>query len=120
MATMEFDQSLRHDLSTHNAVPRPAIGWKKVLLQTFKEIGDDRVTLIAGGVTYFLLLSLFPSVTAFSSVVKAMFEAMNVAYDETEKRNFFALYAVALCFTLVGVVAAAVMLAVVVAIPALL
>ena len=182
MATMEFDQSLRHDLSTHNAVPRPAIGWKKVLLQTFKEIGDDRVTLIAGGVTYFLLLSLFPSVTAFISVyglfvdpaavgnqldlfanvlpaggleiihdqllriteqgkpalgfallvslaialwssssgVKAMFEAMNVAYDETEKRNFFALNAVALCFTLVGVVAAAVMLAVVVAIPALL
>jgi membrane protein len=182
MASMEFDQSLQSGPSVHKAVPRPSIGWKNVLLKTFREAGKDRVTLIAGGVTYFLLLALFPSVTAFISIyglfvdpaavgtqldlltnvipaggleiiqdqllrvteqgkpalgvalaislaialwsassgVKAMFEAMSVAYDETEKRNFFALNAVALCFTLAGVVAAAVTLSVVVAIPAVL
>ena len=67
-----------------------------------------------------LAVSLAIALWSASSGVKAMFEAMNVAYDETEKRNFFALNAVALCFTLAGVVASAVTLAVVVAIPAVL
>src|SRR3569832_1471127 len=65
MASVEFDQSLEHEPSTHKAVPRPSMGWKKVLMKTFREVGKDRVTLIAGGVTYFLLLALFPSGTAF-------------------------------------------------------
>jgi membrane protein len=157
----------------------PGPGWKDVLWRTFKEVGDDRVTLIAAGATYFLLLSLFPTVSAIVSVyglfsdpaearqhvaalagvvpagglaiideqlqritsqpsdrlgwalivsiavalwgassgVKTMFEAMNVAYDEREKRNFFVLNAVALLFTLGGVVAAPIMLTIVVGIP---
>jgi membrane protein len=156
--------------------------WKGVLLRTFRSIGDDRVMLVAAGVTYFLLLSLFPAVTAFVSVyglfvdpttlgkqldvlsnivpagglavirdqlarvtehgaptlgltliislivalwsassgVKALFDVMNIAYDQKERRNFFVLNAVALLFTLLGVVGAAIMLAVVVALPAVL
>ncbi|HZY69348.1 MAG TPA: YhjD/YihY/BrkB family envelope integrity protein, partial [Devosia sp.] len=46
----------------------PARGWKDVLFRTFKEVGDDRVTLIAAGVTYFLLLALFPTISAMVSV----------------------------------------------------
>jgi membrane protein len=153
--------------------------WWDVLLRTIKEVGDDRVTLVSAGVTYFLLLALFPSVTAFVSVyglfadattvskslatlsavvpagglqiideqltritsqgaptlglallvsliialwssssgVKAMFEAMNIAYGEHEKRNFLVLNATALVFTVLGVVGAALMLGVVVALP---
>lgn len=35
---------------------------------TFRQIGDDRVTAVAGGVTFFGLLSLFPAITAFVSI----------------------------------------------------
>jgi membrane protein len=52
--------------------------------------------------------------------VKSLFEAMNVAYDEREKRNFFMLNALALLFTLAGIVGALVMFAVVVALPLVL
>jgi len=160
----------------------PARGWKDVLWRTFKEVGDDRVTLVAAGATYFLLLALFPTVSAVASVyglfadpsqaqqhaaalagvipagglqivdeqlqrlaaqpsgalswalvvsiavalwgsssgVKTLFEAMNIAYDEREKRNFLVLNLTAILFTLGGVVAVALMLSVVVGIPVVL
>ncbi len=37
-------------------------------MRTLKEVGQDRVTLIAAGVTYFLLLALFPTLTAIISI----------------------------------------------------
>ncbi len=46
----------------------PAQGWKDILLRTYAEINDDRVTLIAAAVTYFLLLAIFPALTAFVSL----------------------------------------------------
>lgn len=160
----------------------PAAGWKDILWRTWGEINDDRVTLVAAGVTYFLLLALFPALTAFvslyglftdpatvqehvnvlstvlpaggvqiisdqlqrltanggstlgfalilslaialwsaSSGVKSLFEAMNIAYDEREKRNFFVLNGLALAFTLAGVVGAIVLIGVVVLLPAIL
>jgi len=159
----------------------PAAGWKDILWRTWGEISNDRVTLIAAGVTYYLLLALFPALTAFvslyglftepatvqehvnmlstivpaggmeiiseqlqrltsnggstlglalfislalalwsaSSGVKSLFEAMNVAYDERETRNFFVLNGLALGFTLGGVIAAVVMIGIVVILPAI-
>src|SRR5688572_6717880 len=138
--------------------------WKDILWRTWGEISDDRITLIAAGATYYLLLALFPTVTAFvslyglfadpvtisehvgivsslvpaggielitdqltrltqrgsaalglallvslgialwssSSGIKAMFEAMNIAYDEREERGFIKLNLLALLFTLAG------------------
>lgn len=159
----------------------PKRGWGDILKRTWKEIGEDRVTLVAAGVTYFLLLALFPALSALVSVyglfadpqtiagqvqalnrvlpeggvqliseqltrlaaqpgalslalvvsivlalwsasagVKAMFEAMNIAYDETEKRGFIKLNAVALGFTLAAIVGAVVLIGAVVAVPAVL
>src|SRR3954468_22796790 len=46
----------------------PPKGWKDIVVRTLKEIGDDRITLISAGVTYYLLLSMFPAITAFVSV----------------------------------------------------
>jgi membrane protein len=184
MSSITKDRAEEHGRGRHADSPAkvPAKGWKDIVLRTFKEIGNDRITLISAGVTYYLLLAMFPAITAFVSVyglfadrstiaehmavlstvvpsggldilngqlqrltaedaptlgfaliislglalwsassgVKSMFEAMNVAYDEVEKRNFFVLNAVALLFTLGGVVGALVMLAVVVALPAVL
>ncbi|WP_328767712.1 YihY/virulence factor BrkB family protein [Devosia sediminis] len=160
----------------------PVVGWKDVLIRTYREINDDRVTLIAAAVTYYLLLSLFPTITAFVSIyglfvdpatvaehinllaaivpeggmsivneqltkltstggttlgvalltsvaialwsassgVKTMFEAMNVAYDEREQRNFFVLNGTALMFTFAGIVGAMLMIVAAVVVPAAL
>ncbi len=160
----------------------PAEGWKDILWRLWGEIGDDRVMLIAAGVTYYLLLAMVPTLTAFVSIyglfndpatvtehisalqgvlpwgaiqiieeqltrltesgnttlgwtllisiaialwsssagVKSLFEAMNIAYDEKEKRNFFKLNALALGFTLAGIVAAVFLLGVVVVVPGIL
>jgi membrane protein len=150
----------------------PPKGWKDVLWRTWREIGDDRVTLVAAGATYFLLLSIFPTLTAFVSLyglfadprtvaehveieiirdqltrltqqgggtlgtallislavalwssgagVKAMFQAMNVAYDERERRGFFKLTLLALLFTLGGIALSIVMVGVVVVLPMVL
>lgn len=130
--------------------------------RTYAEIGEDRLSMVAAGVTYYVLLASFPAlavlvgliglvtgpadlseqarllgpvlppgtldmveaqladlsgkepaalsvavVTGFLvalwsaiSGVKAMFEALNIAYDETEKRSFLALNLLALAFTL--------------------
>jgi len=160
----------------------PAAGWKDVFWRTYHEFNDDRVTLIAAAVTYYLLLSLFPTLTAFVSIyglftdpatvsehvnmlssvvpeggmaiineqltrlttagettlglallisiavalwsassgVKTMFEAMNIAYDEREERNFFVLNGTALAFTIGGIVGAVLMIGAAVVVPAVL
>jgi membrane protein len=139
----------------------PARGWKDILIRTYKEMSDDRVMALAAGVTYYALLAIFPSITAFLSLyglfadvsdmrdhlatlstflpagaiqiigdqmqrvaskgdatlglafffglaialwsanagIKALFDALNVVYEETEKRNFFKLNAISLAFT---------------------
>jgi membrane protein len=160
----------------------PPRGWKDILWRTYGEINDDQVLLIAAGVTFFLLLSLVPALSAFVSLyglfsdpltvreqlsmlagvvpsggmeildeqltrltaqggstlgwalalslglalwsasagVKALFQAMNVAYGETESRGFIQFNALALLFTLAGLVAAVVTITVVVLLPLLL
>jgi len=160
----------------------PARGWKDILLRTVQQVGKDNVPLIAAGVTYFLLLSVFPTLTAIISIyglvvdqstvldhvsrlagflpeggrdlieerlssfvqqdaptlgvalaislavafwssssgVRALIQAMNVAYDEEEKRGFILLSGVALLFTLGGVIAALLMIVCVLATPVIL
>jgi membrane protein len=160
----------------------PASGWKDILWRTYSEFSDDRVTLIAAAVTYYMLLSLFPTLAAFVSIyglfadpatvnehigmlsavvpeggmaiieeqltsltsggetklgfalvvslaialwsagsgVKTMFEAMNVAYDETEKRGFIKLSLVALAFVLAGIIGAIALIGAAVAVPLVL
>lgn len=42
--------------------------WLAIAKSTVTQIGEDRVTSVAGGVTFFGLLSLFPAITAFVSL----------------------------------------------------
>ena len=39
----------------------PWAGWKDILWRVYGEIGNDRVLLIAGGVTFYLLISIVPA-----------------------------------------------------------
>jgi membrane protein len=160
----------------------PARGWKDVGWRVWSEISEDRVMLIAAGATFYLLLALFPALTAFVSVygfvadpatiadqisylggllpsggleiiqgqlkslatqnddaltvgfltglaialwsanngVKTLFEAMNIAYEETEKRGFFMLNLISFAFTLGAIFIAIAMITMVGVVPAAL
>ncbi|MEE2951390.1 MAG: YihY/virulence factor BrkB family protein [Pseudomonadota bacterium] len=160
----------------------PAREWADILRRVYTEIGDDRVLLTAGGVTYYLLLALIPGLTALVSVyalfadpanvqphleqlqgfvpggaidildeqmariagqgqtsvglafvfsllvalwsanagMKALFEAMNVAYDEKEERGFVRLTLASLAFTLCVIVGVLLLIGVTLVMPVLL
>lgn len=160
----------------------PFPGWKDVLWRLYRSINQDRILLTAAGATFYLLLSMVPTLSAFvslyglfndpasavrhvdllagvvppgvldilrdqltrltsqsnntlgvtllvslavalwsaSSGVKAMFEAMNIAYHEQERRSFLLLNGVALVFAFGGSLAALLVSAVVLILPALL
>lgn len=157
-------------------------GWWGILKKTYAEVNKDRVLAVAGGVTFYGLLSLFPAVTVLvslygliadpadishhlqmlgtllpqgaltiigdqvtriaqsdqsklsiaaivgvlvalwsaNSAMKAMMDALNIAYDTEEKRGFVKLNLVSLGFTLGSIVTIIVMLAGIAAVPAVL
>jgi membrane protein len=171
--------AIRHGQEANAPTEIPPLGWRDIAWRVVHEVMEDRVTLIAAGVTYYLLLALVPSLAVIVSVyglfndratvlqhvsllagilpsggmdivtdqltrltstpnttlsitlvfslvvalwsssagINALFEAMNIAYDEAEKRNYFVRTATALAFTFGALVAAAVFLATVVVIP---
>ncbi|MEK1850285.1 MAG: YihY/virulence factor BrkB family protein [Phyllobacterium sp.] len=144
----------------------PAKGWRDVLYRIYNALWEDRIMLIAAGATFYLLLALFPALTAFVSLygfladratvagntsmligilpmdsvnlirsqletlaaqdtkvlslgffiglsvalwstnngIKAIFEALNVAYSENESRSFLKLNLVSFAFTLTGMI----------------
>lgn len=160
----------------------PLAGWKDILWRLYRAINEDRILLTAAGTTFYLLMSLVPTLSAFVSVyglfndpvsvvrhvdllagivppgvldilrdqltrltsqsdgalgialvislsvaiwsasagVKAMFEAMNIAYHEKERRSFLMLNGLALLFTVGGSLAALLVTTVVVILPAVL
>jgi membrane protein len=40
----------------------PAKGWKDIVLRIYRGISEDRILVVAAGVTYFTLLALFPGI----------------------------------------------------------
>ncbi len=160
----------------------PAKGLRDVFWRVVKAIMADRVTLIAAGVTYFMLLSLFPALGALvalygfvadptaimthigflagvfppgsfdlimnqltsltqqatstrslaffggllvaiwsaNSGMKALFDAMNVAYQEDEKRSLVRLNLLSLGFTFCALVVAIILIAAIGVLPAVL
>jgi membrane protein len=140
----------------------PATGWWDIGWRVWDEVGKDRVMLVAAGVTFYLLLALFPALAAFVSLygfvadpatvadhvsylggllpsagveiirrqlealasqdeqalgigfliglgialwsanngVKALFDAMNIAHEEVEKRGFVKLNLMSIAFTI--------------------
>ena len=62
----EDDISRGRDAETPSAIP--VRGWKDVFWRVWKSLTQDHVMLIAGGVTFYLLLALFPALVAFMSI----------------------------------------------------
>jgi membrane protein len=159
----------------------PWRGWKDIASRVLQEIQDDRIMLVAAGVTFYSLLSLFPAIGAGVSCyalvsdastiakhlslvagvvptevldmlrdeitriasksdnrltfgfllglgialwsanagMKAVFDALNIIYDETEQRSLVRLNLESLLFTLCSIAAALLALSAVVAFPLL-
>ena len=143
----------------------PPRGWKDILLRIWKNIGKDRVIVVAAGVTFYSILAVFPAIAALVALyglfadpatitshldsivgvvpggaievirdqvtrvasqgrttlgatfvvsllvslwsanagMKSLFDALNLVYNETEKRGFFKLNLVSLTFTILAI-----------------
>lgn len=46
----------------------PARGWKDILLRTIREFREDQAPLVAAGVTFYVLLAVFPALTTLVSL----------------------------------------------------
>jgi membrane protein len=159
----QLRRALQRGRGRHARAPSeiPTKGWKDILYRVYGSLWEDRIMLIAAGATFYLLLALFPALTAFVSVygfladratvagntsllagilpadsvslirsqlealaaqdakvlslgffiglsvalwsanngIKAIFEALNVAYSENETRSFARLNLVSFVFT---------------------
>lgn len=165
-----------------NPVQIPVKGWKDILWRTYNQIGEDRLLAVAAGAVFYMLLALFPAVTALVSLyglftdpsvinehlsllggvmpggaidivreqvtrltetgknalgfgfffglllalwsanagIKAIIDALNVVYDEREKRSFIKLTLVAFAFTIGALVFVLLALAGIVILPLVL
>ena len=157
----------------------PPLGWRDISWRVWRELKEDNISMVAAAVAFYVMLSLFPSITALGSIyglladpadvqvqlsyvkdimpeqawglindqltsvaaagesklgwsaltgillalwtagagVRAMMTALNIAYDETEKRNILVFYFYALLITLGGIITAVVALTTIVAVP---
>jgi membrane protein len=57
----------------------PWQGWKDIFWRTYAEMQSDRLLSIAGGVGFFVLLAIFPAITALVSAYGLFFNASNIA-----------------------------------------
>lgn len=46
----------------------PAEGWKDIALRIYRSVGADRIVAIAAGVTFFVLLALFPGIAGLIAI----------------------------------------------------
>jgi membrane protein len=57
----------------------PPAGWRDVGLRVFHGISEDRITTISGGVTFFVLLALFPGLAGLISLYGLFADSTTVA-----------------------------------------
>jgi membrane protein len=57
-------------------IPMP--GWKDILIRSWKEVSENNIFLVTGGVTYAVLLALFPALAALVSIYGLLFDPVQV------------------------------------------
>jgi membrane protein len=57
----------------------PARGWKDILLRVYHGISDNRILLVAAGVTFYSLLAIFPGIAALISIYGLFADPATVA-----------------------------------------
>ena len=95
-----------------------------VMPGTAYELISDQITRIAGNndgkLTFAFVFGLGLALWSANAGMKAMFDALNIVYDEDEKRGFIKLNLISLAFTLGAVVALLIAIGAVVALPLVL
>jgi membrane protein len=56
----------------------PWLGWKRVMMRTWREIISDRVSLVAAGCAFYATLALFPAISMLISLYGLMFDPATV------------------------------------------
>ncbi len=67
----------------------PLLGWRDILWRTGREIGVDRLPAVAGGVTFYTLLALFPAIGAFVSLYGLFADVRTVEQQLREMSGIF-------------------------------
>src|SRR5467141_2962737 len=57
----------------------PAQGWKDILLRVYHGISENRILLVAAGVTFYSLLAIFPGIAALISIYGLFADPITVA-----------------------------------------
>lgn len=57
----------------------PAPGWRDIAWRIWNNIGENRIMLVAAGATFYLLLALFPALTAFVSLYGFVADPQTIA-----------------------------------------
>jgi membrane protein len=57
----------------------PARGWKDILLRVYRGISENRILLVAAGVTFYTLLAIFPGIAALISIYGLFADPATVA-----------------------------------------
>jgi membrane protein len=71
-------QVKRDAVRTASAFRMPWARWKQVLINTYNEIGNDRLLAVAAGVVFYALLAIFPTITAFVSLYGLFSDASTI------------------------------------------
>jgi membrane protein len=56
-----------------------AVGWKDILLRVYRGISENRILLVAAGVTFYALLAIFPGIAALISIYGLFADPASVA-----------------------------------------
>lgn len=67
----------------------PLLGWRDILWRTWREISVDRLPAVAGGVTFYTLLALFPAMGAFVSMYGLFADVRTVEEQLRSMRGVF-------------------------------
>ncbi|PZQ59419.1 MAG: YihY/virulence factor BrkB family protein [Phenylobacterium zucineum] len=67
----------------------PWLGWRDIVWRTWREIGADRLTVVAGSVTYYTLLAIFPALGAFVSLYGLIADVGAVEQQLVQLSNIF-------------------------------
>jgi hypothetical protein len=57
----------------------PAAGWKDILLRVYRGISENRILLVAAGVTFYALLAIFPGIAALISIYGLFADPTSIA-----------------------------------------
>ena len=77
---LELRRAHEPDRGRHATHPLqiPWKGWYDILWRTYREMNSDRLLSIAGGVSFFVLLAIFPAITALVSAYGLFFNASTI------------------------------------------